>query len=448
LDGIGECGLPYGADFQGRLLALGSVYVAQFSGHVVADADSSPWSATVGGTFNQCGGNIYNGGVEAQNDLWVGDIDGNGQSATGSIHAVAAGCGGHVINLNAVAAGTIEGTVAVGGTKTVGSTTSLSVSLSDVADYFTGVSSSYCLSATTKSPILWGTTVYDIEVTLNAAPTIIEVSAADLLSASRLLIKTGPGTPAGAVLVINVPDAGELSYDDLIVTVDGATPTTGILLINFCNAEKINMQGVTYGSILAPKADVTFIGGTIWGNLIVGSLHAGGVNNGCEMDANGAVIAGESGQVNVIAGQSGQVNTLPFNPDCPPTTDSGTENETVPTKKTQKTQKKNAHHSQEKNKARKVTAQAAQANAFQAKQQQSDAQWMWAAGGAVAGIALSALVAAGVAFARRGRSGRRAVKRSNGSLSTPQTGVTQSPAAWSPQSTVSRRGSSRFPLSP
>jgi hypothetical protein len=304
-------------------------------------------------------------------------------------------------------------------------------------------------------------------VTLQSAVTVIEVSAADLQTVTDLYITSNI---AGAVLVINVADSGDVSLDSLNLYLNGVfqsdtstPPAVGMLLINYCNAATLDFSGSIFGSILAPTAAVTYSSGVLWGNLIVGSLHSKGTSNGCNADGSGNPIPGESGQVNnlptefnVAQGQSGQMNNLPFNPICPPVPEVGEIN---------LAQKKNAQAERLRRatkQANKGTKQARKgatvqdttdrnaANVFgeQAKQQPS-AQWMWAAGGAVGGIALSALVAAGVAFNRRSRSGRRSAKRSNnGSLQTPQTGVAQSPAAWSPQSTVSRRGSSRFPLSP
>jgi choice-of-anchor A domain-containing protein len=103
---------------------------------------------------------------------------------------------------------------------------------------------------------------------------IFEVSAADLATCNGLVINV----PAGSTTLVNISGT-DVVMANFGFSYTGATKET--VIFNMPEAETLSMSGIgIWGTILAPRADLTFTGGNIDGQLIVQNYIMQGVASG------------------------------------------------------------------------------------------------------------------------------------------------------------------------
>jgi choice-of-anchor A domain-containing protein/uncharacterized repeat protein (TIGR01451 family) len=104
---------------------------------------------------------------------------------------------------------------------------------------------------------------------------VFSLSAGELASAKGLNITA----PAGATVLVNVcGTAAQMQYFGMAVS--GTDPQH--VLFNFPDATSLTIAGISVqGSVLAPRADVTFTSGNLEGTLVAGSLTGSGEFHYC-----------------------------------------------------------------------------------------------------------------------------------------------------------------------
>lgn len=264
---IGTSTTGYGSDFQG---ASGAVGYAWFNGFTVK---------AVGGTSTSLPRAFYGGG-----DFTLsGSVDHDGIEVAGNVNIVGASVNGPVFaggNLGGTS-GSITGNATIGGIKTVGFPLTVSgtltenapfapsLDLADISDQFLSISNDAAGLATTTS----ATNVFgELQITANAPITVVEIAAADLVSAWGVKV-SGPGT-----VIINVLGS-TVGFGSRTWTYAGGA-SGGTTLLNLNEATTFNLDGGNHEvTILAPNAATHFTPGLVTGNLIVGSLTGGGQVN-------------------------------------------------------------------------------------------------------------------------------------------------------------------------
>lgn len=260
---IGKADQGYGSSFVGASGAVGNAWFSSMGLRTDAAASPSlPMGFYGGGDFTLSGG-VHHGGVFA-----AGDVTLNNASIAGGLDA-----GGNL----AGAGGSITGDARLGGKKLAGNAVSVSgalstkqtvdapVDLKAAKSYFLALSESVREKApTTMYSNQWGNLV----IKASEPVSYVDISKSDFQGAWGVSI-SGSGT-----VVVNVIGDGFSFGSKTWTYSDGAS--AGTTLLNFADATSITMSGSQTVNLLAPKAAMSFSGGTITGNLIVGSLVGSG----------------------------------------------------------------------------------------------------------------------------------------------------------------------------
>lgn len=282
LGSIGSAAVPCGADYQGRLGAINSVWVKSFSVHDIYQGVGPQFSASVGGNFNLFGGSVHNGGIEAGGNVYLESANVDG--AVVALGDAVIGVPGKAVTvLGAVSAGgnlawAVGQSSAGGGFFDHAAPLSITAPLVSIGQYFKDTAAAYAAMANTLVEGVgysFGPDAVnpdDILVTLQAGINVISISSSQLQKASRLLLS---GDLSG-VLIINVADV-IATFDNLDVYVNGPTwtlhPSFGQVIVNLYAATTVSVPwGSGQWSLLAPYADVTYTSGLWTGNWVVGNL--------------------------------------------------------------------------------------------------------------------------------------------------------------------------------
>lgn len=247
-----------GSDAQGKV-AVGND--ALFGSFTVASSLGSGTDNLIVGNNLTNSFTTFNGGV-----LVGGNLTWNIPTITGRV----------AVNGNASftgGGGSVVGPVLVGGTysapgyfppNTYASPATFPFDFSDVADYLTDQADFMAAQPFNGSTniLFGGITMTGTDPSFNN----FYISAADLAAGTGLTINA----PAGSTAVVNV-DGTSAFFDNMAINLSGIDKQH--VLYNFHNATTlaINSIGID-GALLAPRADVNFIGGDIDGTLIAKNL--------------------------------------------------------------------------------------------------------------------------------------------------------------------------------
>ncbi len=265
LGDIGTDNGGYTSDIDGVIGAAGDVYFKSFSAAGKGSTDG--YTLHTGGSAYLKGGS-YTGSLDISKDLTLQSLSVNGDIYMGG-------------SLNTQGGGTINGSIAAGGSADLPKQWSATGGVKEgtdyvgldydaISSYFKGTSSSIAsMSATGKITNNWGGLSYSAAEGIN----VLEISSSDLKNAWGFDIKGS----AGSKVLINVSDSSA-TLDSTNWSYSGGITAADVIL-NFADAEKLSLSSSNNVNILAPLADTYFSSGVITGSLIVGNLNGGGQIN-------------------------------------------------------------------------------------------------------------------------------------------------------------------------
>lgn len=253
-----------GSDFEGKAGAAGNVSLTGFS---LALKDQGGFALHAGGTAT-LGGGSYFGGIEAGNNISVGNIGINGD-----VHGGA--------NVGNTAGGTINGDVYAAGStnldshityysKQGGIPYSPAADLAEISGYFADFST---MAGDMSNTGVIGNSYGALSLSALSGVNVFSLSAADMLAAHTVNI-TGA---SDSVVYINVTGATASLNSTVWKYVGGILPDD--VLLNYTDATSLTMTSSNNVNILAPFANTNFTSGLVTGNLIVGNLAGSGQVN-------------------------------------------------------------------------------------------------------------------------------------------------------------------------